>query len=73
MRAAIKRAEGMERTKWQTVQESLQHETLLLKLATYSMFKLTEKNIGTETMDYWDNDGYGLWPIRNYGLHLDNI
>ena len=63
MRAVIKRVESMERTKWQTLQKkksTTQNTARLNQPLTHHIFdvKLTEKNIGTRTVDYW------LWMMN---------
>ena len=47
---AVKKFE--KRTKWQTMQKNLQHETRHLSTGKFDV-QINPKNIGTGTVDYW--------------------
>ena len=53
MRAAIKRAESMERTKWQTVQKTPITRNTAFKTPQIFDVQINQKNIGIGTVDYW--------------------
>ena len=52
MRAAIKQAESMERTKWQTVQKKSKTRNTAFKTRHIFDVQINRKNIGTGTVDH---------------------
>ena len=53
MRAAIKQAESMERTKWQTVQKKSKTRNTAFKTRHIFDVQINRKNIRTGTVDHW--------------------